>query len=77
MKHTFIKWLYPCKLRVPTVMIPASKWKETIDQDIPIKIKEKIKSFFEYKRGLEEKHGYTRSRIINMDEKEMGLWLSD
>jgi hypothetical protein len=29
---------------------------------------EKIKAFFDFKRGLEEKHGYTRSRIINMDE---------
>ena len=71
MKHTFIKWLYPCKLRVPTVMISASKWTETIDQDIPTKMKEKIKSFFDF-RGLEEKHGYTRSRIINMDETSMG-----
>jgi hypothetical protein len=57
-------------------MIPASKWKETIDQDIPIKMKEKIKSFFEFKRGLEEKHGNTRSRIINMDETNR-LWWSD
>ena len=52
-------------------MIPASKWVDGSDLDIPTKIKEKIKSFFEYKRGLEEKHGYTRSRIINMDETRM------
>jgi hypothetical protein len=58
-------------------MIPASKWADTIDQDIPIKMKEKIKAFFDFKRGLEEEHGYTRSRIINMDEKENGLWSRD
>ena len=28
---------HPCKLRVPTVVIPASKWKGTVDQDVPAK----------------------------------------
>jgi hypothetical protein len=59
---------HPCKLRVPTVMIPASKWKETVDQDISAKMREKIESFFAYKIRLKEKHSYTPARIINMDE---------
>jgi hypothetical protein len=32
---------HPCKLRVPTVMIPASKWIDGAESDIPIKIKER------------------------------------
>jgi hypothetical protein len=58
---------HPCKLRVPTVMIPAGKWAETVGQDIPAIEGAKIESFFAYKRGLEEKYSYTPDRIINMD----------
>jgi hypothetical protein len=36
---------HPCKLRVPTVMIPANKWIEGTESDNPIKIKEKIETF--------------------------------
>ena len=28
---------HPCKLRVPSIMILASKWTETVDQDVPAK----------------------------------------
>ena len=31
---------HPCKLLVPTVMIPASKWAETSGQDISAKVRE-------------------------------------
>ncbi len=60
---------HPCKLRVPTVMIPASKWEDsTATERVSSSDAEKIKSFFEYKRGLEAKHSYSSDRIINMDE---------
>ena len=57
---------HPCKVRVPTAMIPASKWNN--EPGIPAHEAAKIQAFFDYKRFLEAKHAYSNDRVINMDE---------